>query len=140
MNIRAVSWIAILVSSGLWGTAVVVRGQDDETPVEPRIRAYDKGPAKIDVSKYPPEVQKAYKTFTVKCMKCHTLARPINCELATADEWEAYMKRMMRKAGSFISPEQGKQIYEFLVYDSQIRKKAMVDKKLKAGGTPGPRF
>ena len=48
----------------------------------------DKGPDKIDVSGYPPEVQKAYKLFTTKCSKCHTIARPINT-IMTRDEWSA---------------------------------------------------
>ena len=37
---------------------------------------------------------------------------------------------MMRKAGpSAIGPDDGKQIFEFLVYDSKTRKKALYDKK-----------
>jgi hypothetical protein len=38
---------------------------------------------------------------------------------------------MMRKAGTFISEDDGKKIYEFLVYDSKIRKKDLYEKKLK---------
>lgn len=119
---------------GLLATAVLagaVRAQEEDKPVDPRILAYDKGPAKIDVSKYSPEMQKIYNNiFSKKCgIKCHKLARPINCEFALEDEWERYIKRMTRKAGSFISADEGKQIYEFLVYDSKIRKKALYDKK-----------
>jgi hypothetical protein len=42
---------------------------------------------------------------------------------------------MMYKPGSGISSGDGKKIYEFLVYDSSIRKKSMVDEKL-AKATP----
>ena len=42
---------------------------------------------------------------------------------------------MMYKPGSNISAADGKKIYEFLVYDSSVRKKAMVDEKL-AKATP----
>ena len=63
-------------------------------------------------------------------MKCHTLARAINCDYALEDEWERYIKRMMRRSGSFIKADEGKQIFEFVTYDSKIRKKAMYDKKL----------
>lgn len=133
MNVRGISSIVTILSAALVALAVVVRAQDDP-PVDPRILAYDKGQAKIDVSKYPPEMQAAYKVFSVKCKKCHTLARPINCELVLAEEWERYLKRMMRKAGTFISAEQGKQIYEFMVYDSKTRRKEMYDKKLKESG------
>jgi len=105
--------------------------QDQPAPLDPRIAAYDKGPAKIDVSKYPVEMQQRYKLFTVKCGKCHTLARAINSDFVLDDEWERYVKRMMRKAGTFISPDEGKQIFEFISYDSKIRKKAMYEQRLK---------
>lgn len=119
--------ILALAVAALAGTVVVV-AQDE--PVDPRIAAYDKGPDKINVSKYPADMQKAYKLFGTKCAKCHTLARAINCEFALDDEWERYVKRMMRKAGSFITPDEGKQIFEFVTHDSKIRKKALYDRKL----------
>lgn len=124
--------ILALAIAALAGTVIVV-AQDE--PLDPRIAAYDKGPDKINVSKYPADMQKAYKQFTTKCAKCHTLARAINCDFALDDEWERYVKRMMRKAGSFIRPDEGKQIYEFVVYDSKIRKKALYDRKLADANT-----
>ena len=81
----------------------------------------DKGPSKIDVSSYPPAQQKAYKVFDNKCAKCHTIARPINTTMTKA-EWERYVKRMMHKPNSGISDSQGKEIFEFLAYDQQMRK------------------
>jgi hypothetical protein len=42
---------------------------------------------------------------------------------------------MMYKPGSGISAGDGKKIFDFLVYDSSVRKKAMVDEKL-AKATP----
>ena len=125
---------AMLASLALTGFIRAVRAQEKDEPVDPRILAYDKGPGKIDVSKYPPEMKAKYKVFADKCAKCHTIARPINCEFALDDEWERYIKRMMNKAGSIISPADGKQIFEFLVYDSKIRKKALYDKKVKDAG------
>ena len=112
-----------------------VSAQQPEEPVDPRILAYDKGPTKIDVSKYPPDMKAKYKTFTEKCSGCHTIARPINCDFALDDEWERYIKRMMNKAGTIISPADGKAIFEFLTYDSKIRKKALYDKKVAEGGS-----
>lgn len=35
--------------------------------------------------------------------------------------------------GTFISADQSKLIYEFLVYDSKTRKKALYDKRSKGG-------
>jgi cytochrome c5 len=119
------------------GVARAVRAQDKEEPVDPRILKYDKGPAKIDVSKYPADMQNKYKVFAKKCSSCHTIARPINCEFALDDEWERYIRRMMRKAGpSLISADEGKQIFEFLIYDSKLRKKALYDKKQAEGNAP----
>ena len=81
----------------------------------------DKGPDKINVSPYPAEQQKNYKTFADKCSKCHTIARPINTTM-TKPEWERYVKRMMHKPNSGISDSQGKSIYDFLAYDQENRK------------------
>jgi len=121
----------VLTLAAALAIAVAVRAQTQEPPLDPRILAYDKGPAKIDVSKYPKDMQSNYKVFAVKCAKCHTLARPINCELVLDDEWERYVKRMMRNSGTYINAAEGQQIYEFLAYDSKSRKKALYEKKLK---------
>lgn len=118
---------------GLLGFWKATRG-DDQPPLDPRIAAYDKGPATIDVSKYPPEIQADYKIFSKKCTHCHTLARPINSDYALPDEWSRYVKRMMRKPDSQISADEAKNIYDFLVYDSKIRKKDLYEKKLKEQG------
>ncbi len=125
----------LLAAIAVGGLVRAARAQQKDEPVEPRILAYDKGPAKIDVSKYTPEMKAKYKVFADKCSKCHTIARPINCEFVLEDEWERYIKRMMNKAGSIISASDGKQIFEFLVYDSKLRKKALYDKKMKEGGS-----
>lgn len=81
----------------------------------------DKGPDKIDVSGYPPAMQTAYKLFATKCSKCHTIARPINTMMTRA-EWERYVKRMMHKPNSGINEKQGKEIFEFVIYDQTQRK------------------
>ena len=123
--------VALLALIGVTGAIRIAVAQDKEEPLDPRILKYDKGPSKIDVSKYPPDMQKKYALFTKKCAQCHTIARPINCDFALEEEWDRYIHRMMRKAGSSaISPDDGKAIFEFLVYDSKTRKKAMYDKKM----------
>ena len=111
--------------------------QPAQEQLDPRIAAYDKGPAKINVSKYPPDMQARYKVFADKCSKCHTLARAINCEFVLDEEWERYVKRMMRKGGSLISPDEGKQIFEFLVYDSMTRKSELYKKAKEANKPAG---
>ena len=123
----AAAVFGLIVITGLVRT---IAAQQKEEPIDPRILAYDKGPDKINVSKYPPDMQAKYKAFAKKCSNCHSLARAINCEFALDDEWERYVKRMMRKAGTLISPDEGKQIFEFVTYDSKTRKKALYDRKL----------
>ena len=95
-----------------------------------RVERFEKGPATVDVSKYPDVIKENYDLFSHKCSQCHKLSRPINSDYALPDEWSRYIKRMMYKPGSNISAGEAKKIYEFLAYDSSIRKKAMVDDKL----------
>jgi hypothetical protein len=101
---------------------------DPETKA--RVERFEKGPATVDVSKYPDGIKENYEVFATKCSQCHKLSRPINSDYALPDEWSRYIKRMMHKPGSGISAGDGKKIYDFLVYDSSVRKKKMVDEKL----------
>ena len=100
-----------------------------------RIAALRKRPGDDQRLQIPGGIQEDYEVFSQKCSQCHKLSRPINSDYALPDEWSRYIKRMMHKPGSGISAGDGKKIYEFLVYDSSVRKKAMVDEKL-AKATP----
>ena len=126
--------VMIVTLGGFMAAGLLVASAQTQEPLDPRIAAYDKGPATIDVSKYPPAMQADYKVFTARCSKCHTVARAINSEFALDEEWERYVKRMMRKPGSGITAADGKQIFEFLAYDSKLRKKALYERKLKEAG------
>lgn len=96
---------------------------------------FDKGPSLIDISGYPKDMQDIYNNvFTKKCSKCHTIARPINAPYALPDEWNRYIKKMMKKPGSGITPQVAKQVASFLIYDSSVRKKDLLEKKLKEAG------
>ncbi len=111
--------------------ATAVRAEDQLDPeTKARIERFEKGPQTIDVSKYPDGIKENYEVFSTKCTQCHKLSRPINSDYATPEEWSRYIKRMMHKPGSGISNSDGKKIYEFLVYDASVRKKAMLDEKL----------
>lgn len=128
---------AVVTASGV--TAIVVRpaaaqqpaGAQDR-PVDPIVAKWDKGTDTIDVSKYPAEMKKKYKSFVELCSKCHTLARPINCDFVLDDEWERYIKKMMRRGRGVITPDQGLEIFEFVTYDAKIRKRELYEKKLAA--------
>ncbi len=87
-----------------------------------KIYAADQGDNFIDVSNYPQEMQTLYNVFTRRCSKCHTVARPINSDF-TPEEWKKYVQKMMRKAGSGLTPKTADQITKFLIYDSQHRER-----------------
>ena len=131
---------AVLIAIG----AAMLAGQRDSTlraeepldaATKARIAKFEAGPKQIDVAKYPETIKENYEVFGKRCSQCHTLARPVNSDYALPAEWERYVKRMMHKPGSGIAPADAKKIFDFLVYDSSIRKKAMVDEKL-AKATP----
>jgi hypothetical protein len=121
-----------LVMAVAAGASVSARAADEnlDPATKARIERFEKGPATVDVSKYPDAIKENYEVFSTKCAQCHKLSRPINSDYALPDEWSRYIKRMMYKPGSGISAGEGKKIFEFLVYDSSVRKKAMVDEKL----------
>lgn len=118
-----------LIIAGLLLAAGAASARAQAPSSEERLASFDSGPKTIDVSSYPAEMQENYKVFAARCTKCHTLARPINSDYALPEEWSRYVKRMMRKPGSGISPKDGKKIYEFLAYDSSIRKKELIEEK-----------
>ena len=104
----------------------------DDRPLDPKVVAWDKGPDRIDVSKYPSDMKDKYKTYVDLCSRCHTLARAVNCDFVLEDEWERYIKRMMRRSGRMISPPEAEQIFEFATFDAKVRKKILYDMKLAA--------
>jgi len=120
---------------GLSGAAITRAADAMDAETKARVERFEKGPATVNVTKYPQAIQQDYQVFAAKCTQCHKLSRPINSDYALPDEWSRYVKRMMHKPGSGISADDGKKIYDFLVYDSSVRKKAMVEAKL-AKATP----
>ena len=130
MNTRFAMFLLGAATLALAGAGVARAEEQLDAATKARIERFEKGPATIDVSKYPDGIKENYDVFSHKCSQCHKLSRPINSDYASPDEWSRYIKRMMYKPGSGISSSEGKKIYEFLVYDSSIRKKAMLDEKL----------
>jgi hypothetical protein len=126
---------AVIIGAALLGvTGTGLRSataQEMDAETKARVERFEKGPATIDVSKYPAQIKDYYQTFSQKCAQCHKLSRPINCDYVLPDEWSRYIKRMMYKPGSNISAAEGKKIYEFVVYDSSVRKKKALDDKLQ---------
>jgi len=130
MNKQFTALFVGVITLASFGAGVARADDPLDAATQERINRFEKGPAMIDVSKYPQGIQDDYQVFSQKCSQCHKLSRPINSDYALPDEWSRYVKRMMHKPGSGIDSSSGKAIYEFLVYDSSLRKKAMVDDKL----------
>ncbi|HXP61824.1 MAG TPA: hypothetical protein VN829_15120 [Dongiaceae bacterium] len=123
--------LGLILAAGAARPARAAAADDNlDAATKARIERFEKGPATVNVSKYPDGIKEDYEVFSQKCTQCHKLSRPINSDYALPDEWSRYIKRMMHKPGSGISNADGKKIYEFLTYDSSVRKKAMVDDKL----------
>ncbi len=106
----------------------------ERNPLDPLVLTWDNGPDKIDVSKYPPDIKRNYKVFSELCARCHPLARAINCDFVLEDDWERYIKRMMRRGRSLITPELAQASFDFAVYDSKVRKRALWEKRMKETG------
>src|SRR5438132_1067154 len=100
-----------VVAFALIGMGVAL-AQSLDAATQARINRFEKGPATINVSKYPAAIQENYAVFTQKCSQCHKLSRPINSDYALPDEWSRYIHRMMNKPGSGIGAGDGKKIYE----------------------------
>jgi hypothetical protein len=127
-TMQRVMLAAAVVFVALAAAAGVGRAQQ----LDPRIAEWDAGPAKIDVSRYPSAMKDRYKLFADQCSRCHTLARAINIDFVLDEEWERYIKKMMRRGKGVIAPAEAAEIYEFLIFDSKIRKKDLYEKKLAA--------
>jgi cytochrome c5 len=134
MSKQMIAMLGLALGAGLTIPARAAQ-ENLDAATKARVERFEKGPATIDVSKYPDGIKENYEVFSTKCTQCHRLSRPINSDYALPEEWSRYIKRMMYKPGSGIGAGDGKKIFDFLVYDSSIRKKAMVDEKL-AKATP----
>lgn len=106
-----------LALAGTALVAVAVLASAAPYAPDPAYASKDSGPGRIDVSGYPEPQRRNYELFSVKCAKCHPLARPINSRFTSA-EWKRYIKRMIRRPNSGINEEQAASVYEFLSYYS----------------------
>jgi hypothetical protein len=128
---RRLAIAAAVLALGLAGGRLTVQAQD-ERPLDPKVLAWDRGPDKIDISKYPAEMKQRYKVYQDLCSRCHTIARAVNCDFVLEDEWERYIKRMMRRGGKLISPDEAEAIFAFATYDAKMRKRALYETKMAA--------
>lgn len=115
-------WIVTIALVAGFALTMLTVGRGVRADNTPTTFAADGGPAKVEVGAFPHEVQEAYGLFAARCSRCHTLARAINTNLS-AETWKLYVKKMMSKPGSGISPEDGKTIYRFLAFYQGVKDK-----------------
>ena len=70
----------------------------------------------LDPATVPADIRENYETFAQRCSRCHTLARPLNSNFTTMEEWRYYVRRMRRQPNSGISPQDEATIQVFLEY------------------------
>jgi|ERR1017187_3798702 hypothetical protein len=130
-NYWSLRWLVVISASACLGVLTAQAGETSMAGMKAGGAQMEAGPATIDVSAYPKAVQGIYPLFTEKCAQCHHLNHTINSDHhALPDEWEGIVNRMWRKPGSNINNTEAKQIVEFLIYDSSVRRKGAVDKML----------
>ena len=136
MSPRSLPLLAVLLAAGcaawrLWSEVPVPAPKSVEVPqATPERRAAalfysDLGPDSVDVSDYPPEIKRAYTTYTKVCSSCHTLARSINSPYVGRAWWEFYLSSMRMRAhfhGRPLSKKDIRSVLDFLEHDSNIRK------------------
>ena len=82
-----------------------------------------------------PDARADYTLFTLRCSKCHSLARPLNSGIDSDEYWQLYVAKMRRQPGSGISAEDAVAILRFLHrYSVEQRRK----KELKVEASPEP--
>ena len=82
----------------------------------------DKGPATVNVAKYPADKQKAFKLVQERCTKCHNFARSLHANRFGKDAWTPVIHKMATRPGSDVTLEEEKVILEFIVFDHDKRK------------------
>lgn len=121
----------VLLAATVIVPAWLIRASAQDRPLDPIVIQWDRGPEQIDVSKYPADIKRKYKVFEELCGKCHTLARAVNCNFVLEDDWERYIKRMMRRGRGLITADVAQQAFDFAVYDSKVRKKELYERRLR---------
>jgi hypothetical protein len=87
----------------------------------------DRGPASVDVSGYPPNIQGGYQLVQKSCGKCHPVARALNTS-ASPLFWSHYLGNLQTQRKIDLRADEIQKIFDFLMYDQANRK----DKNPKA--------
>ena len=107
---RVVWWLAAVIPAVL-GTALLLNAQYDQNAAPP----------KIDISSYPPEIQRDYKVFNQKCSECHSTASSLKLSMSPR-QWKYWVGQMEAMPSSHINNKEASEILVFLNYDETHRK------------------
>ena len=117
---RLAAWAAALGAALAWAGGKYTDEQLAARDYE------DLGQAQVSLKGYPSDMQTKYAVFTRVCSQCHTLARPLNAPLVKRRDWDRYVRRMHLHTRveplTEITAGEAKDILDFLVYDSKVRK------------------
>jgi hypothetical protein len=75
-----------------------------------------KGSFQPGIGDVPQDLQSDYQSFAVNCSKCHSADRALAAPVTDVKHWDIYVSKMMRTAGSAISPEERPHILRFLYW------------------------
>jgi hypothetical protein len=89
--------------------------------------AASQGGVFIDTTRIPSAMRADYESFAVNCSKCHSLSRALNAPVTNVEHWNLYVAKMMRTAGSAISPQEEPKILRFLHWYTLSYKKTLED-------------
>lgn len=109
---RMIWGLAISVSV-TFGTALVVSAQYDQNAAPPE----------INVSGYPPEIQRDFRLFKEKCSECHSIGSSLKLSMSPS-QWNYWVGQMEAMPSSHTNDKEAQEILAFLNYDETHRKAA----------------
>ncbi|HEY5961184.1 MAG TPA: hypothetical protein VIV60_31720 [Polyangiaceae bacterium] len=81
-------------------------------------------PERVDLLAHRPDLRDDFRTFSVRCSKCHSLSRPLNSGITDDTHWDRYVARMRRQPGSGITQSDAVAILRFLhAYSAEERRR-----------------
>lgn len=69
-----------------------------------------------EIGEVPVDLRSDYQSFVENCSKCHDLERALAAPVTDNRHWDVYVAKMMRTAGSAISPDEAPHILRFLYW------------------------
>lgn len=98
---------------------------------------------KVDNSGFPPDIQRGFQVFRMKCSECHGLDTSLKPSMSSA-QWTLEVNRMQAMASSQFNDAQAKAILDFLNYDEAHRKAQLkpiaASSTVSTSDSPGQKF